>query len=164
MSVSGLSKCERAIARDRAVHAALLGLHHASALHYTQSAARWEGIAKGLIARRGEYPTHADCSSFATWCLWNGVRAFDLPDIVNGAGWKAGFTGTLAQHGRQVMHLKNVLPGDLVLYGRAPTYEHVTIVVAVKDDVPMVVSNGSEPGPFFLRYDYRPVGLIKRYI
>lgn len=163
--MTGLSSCERAIARDRAVHAALLGLHHAPALHYTQGAARWEGIAKHKIARKGDYPTHADCSAFATWCLWNGLYlAFGLGDVVNGQHWKAGFTGTMAEHGREVVHLAKVLPGDCVLYGPAPSYEHVAIVVANKNGKPVVVSNGSDPGPFLLPYNYRPVGQIRRYI
>lgn len=166
MSVSGLAKCQRAIARDRTVHAALLGLHHAPALHYTQGPQRWEGIARHKVARKDEFPLHADCSAFATWCLWNGLHLpFGLADVVNGASWTAGYTGTMAQHGREVTHVKNALPGDCVLYGPAPTYEHVAIVVAVKAGVPMVVSHGSEPGPFFLRYNYRSdVGQIRRYI
>lgn len=161
-----LSLAQRAIARDRAVHAALLGLHHAPAIHYTQGSERWDGIAKGLVARKGQYPTEADCSAFASWCLWNGLHlALGLGDVVNGENWNAGYTGTMAQHGRQVIHLNRVLPGDCVLYGPAPTYEHVAIVVGVQNGVPMVVSHGSEAGPFFLAYNYRPdVGQIRRYV
>lgn len=165
---AGLSSCERAIARDRTVHAALLGLHHAPALHYTQGPKRWEGIARQLVARKGDYPRHADCSAFATWCLWNGLYlAFGIGDVVNGEHWKAGYTGTMAEHGREVVHLGKVLPGDCVLYGAAPTYEHVAIVVGRRkhDDKPLVVSNGSDPGPYLLPFDYRhDVGQVRRYI
>ena len=166
MSVSGLTRDQRIIARDRTTQAALLGLHHAPALHYTQGPARWEGIAKHLVARHGHYPTHADCSAFATWCLWNGLRLpFGLGDIVNGDKWAGGFTGTMAEHGREVVHVRNVLPGDCVLYGPGAPFEHVAIVVGQKNGKPVVVSNGSEPGPFLLPYDYRPdVGQIRRYI
>lgn len=166
MSVSGLSKCERAIARDRAVHAAMLGLHHAPAIHYTQGAQRWEGIAQRKVARRGDFPTHADCSAFWSWCLWNGVELpFQVGDIVNGQRWLAGFTGTLAQHGRQVIHARNILNADLVLYGTGPTYQHVAGVVGERNGKPLVVSHGSEGGPYLLPIDYRSdIGQIRRYI
>jgi cell wall-associated NlpC family hydrolase len=164
--VTALSLEQRTLARHRTVQAALLGLHHAPALHYTQGSERWEGIAHGRVAHKGEYPTHADCSAFATWCLWNGLHlGLGLPDVVNGTHWGSGYTGTMAQHGRQIMHLGRVLPGDCVLYGPAPTYEHVAIVVGVKNDVPMVVSHGSEPGPFLLPFSYRSdAGQFRRYI
>lgn len=162
-----LNLAQRTLARDRAVQAALLGLHHAPAVHYTQSSERWEGIAKHKVARKGQFPTHADCSAFATWCLWNGLHLGlgVKADVVNGESWNAGYTGTMAQHGREVLHLRHVLPGDCVLYGPAPTFEHVAIVVAVRNGVPMVVSHGSEPGPFFLPFSYRSdVGQFRRYI
>lgn len=165
MSISGLSRCERNIARDRAAQAAILALHHGPELHYTQTAARWEGIDKRLIARKGQFPKHADCSSFFTWCVWNGVLPFDLDDIVNGMGWRAGYTGTMAENGREVLHVKNVLRADAVLYGQGPPYVHTAFVVGHRHGKPMVISNGSEPGPFLLPYDYRSdVGEIRRYI
>lgn len=166
MSVSGLTRPQRHIARERTTQAALLGLHHAAELHYTQDSQRWEGIHNHDIAAKGQYPKHADCSSFATWCLWNGMHLpFGTGDVVNGTNWTAGYTGTMAQHGREVLHLKNVIRGDCVLYGPAPTFEHVAIVVGHQNGVPMVVSNGSEAGPFFLRYNYRSdVGQIRRFI
>jgi hypothetical protein len=38
-------------------------------------------------------------------------------------------------------------------------------VVGRQDGVPMVVSHGSEEGPFFIRYDYRSdVMQFRRYI
>ena len=165
MSVSGLSRCERHIARDRAVQAAMLGLHHAPALHYTMGPQRWEGINKRLIARKGHFPTHADCSAFFTWCIWNGVLPFHLDDIVNGAAWKGGFTGTMAENGREVLHVKNVIRADGVLYGPGPPYEHTAIVVGHRAGKPLVISNGSEGGPYLLPFDYRSdVGEIRRYI
>lgn len=167
MSISGLSKCERAIARDRAVHAMRLVLQHAAEVHYTQGPERWEGIAKQRVARKGEFPRHGDCSSTTSWALYNGLALpFHLGDVVNGMHWKAGFTGTQAQHGRQVMHLKNVLPADLVLYGSAPTFEHVAMIVGRRSDgKPLVISHGSEAGPFLLPFDYRSDhAAIRRYI
>lgn len=162
-----LTLAQRALARDRAVQAALLGLHHAPELHYSQGPERWQGIAHHKVARKGQYPTEADCSAFASWCLWNGLYLGlgIKTDVVNGEKWGAGYTGTMAQHGRQVVHLKNVLPGDCVLYGPAPTYEHVAIVVSVKNGQPLVISHGSEAGPFLLPYNYRPdVGQFRRYV
>lgn len=166
MSVSGLDTKQRGNARRLTRRAAMLGLAHAAALHYTQGAERWEGISNRDVAAHGQYPKHADCSSFVTWCLWNGLYyEYRLDDIVNGEDWRGGYTGTLAQHGRQVKHLKNVLHGDLVLYGKPPTYEHVAIIVGTKHSTPIVVSNGSEAGPFLLPYNYRSdVGEIRRYI
>ncbi|HTE62694.1 MAG TPA: hypothetical protein VK631_20220, partial [Solirubrobacteraceae bacterium] len=92
-SVSGLSAPHRAKARSAAAEAALLAYRHKGAVHYTQGAQRWQGIDQRKIAFRGQYPTQADCSSFAAWCLWNGLFVpFGCRDTVNGALWKAGFT------------------------------------------------------------------------
>lgn len=166
MSVSGLTRDQRAACRQLATRAALLSLHHAPAVHYSQGPTRFDGIKHHLVADKGEFPTALDCSASVTWWLAQGLLfRFKLPDIVNGANWLAGYTGTLAQHGRQVMHLKNVLPGDAVLYGPAPTYEHTAMVVGHRDGKPLVISHGSEPGPFLLPFDYRSdVGQIRRYI
>ncbi len=170
-SVSGLSRDQRIRARDRAVQAAMLGLNNTSAVHYVtpgspESTRRWDGIDNRRDARLGQFPKHSDCSSFATWCLWNGLHlAFGLGDLVNGAGWMAGFTGTMITHGKRVRHLANVRRGDCVLYGTEAASTHVTIVVGRREGVPVVVSHGSEPGPFFVRYDYRDDVLqIRRYI
>ena len=169
-SISGLSRDQRIRARDRAVQAALLGLNNTAAVHYVtpgtpESALRWDGIKNRRDARLGQFPKKSDCSSFTTWCLWNGLHlAFGLGDLVNGAGWTAGFTGTMITHGKRVRHLANVRRGDCVLYGGSSP-SHVTIVVGRREGVPMVVSHGSEAGPFFVRYDYRnDVMQIRRYI
>lgn len=165
MSVSGLTRDQRAVARHLVVQAAMLGHRHRDAIGYTQGAERWEGIDAHRVAAAGHFPRHADCSSFVTWCLWNALSvAFELRDEVNGLGWTAGYTGTLAQHGRLVEHVSNVRRGDLVLYGPPPIFSHVAIIVGRRDGAPMVVSHGSEPGPYLLRYDYRTPAQIRRYI
>lgn len=166
MSASGLDRHQRHIARQRTVQAALLGLKHATALHYTEGAERWEGIATHRIANDGQYPKHADCSAFVTWCLWNGIHlTFNVADVVNGQSWRAGYTGTMLTRGREVEHIENVIHGDCVLYGPKTSPVHTAIVVGHSNGVPMVVSNGSEAGPFLLEYDYRSdVGQIRRYI
>lgn len=165
MSVSGLSRPHRVHARDRARDSALLGLRHSPEIHYTQGFRRWDGIRLHKLSREGEYPNYADCSAFVTWCLWNGMYVpYHHADTVNGAHWQGGFTGTLLAHGRRIHELHNVLRADLVLYGGGPNAEHVAIVVGWRNGVPMVVSHGSEAGPLYLPYNYRPVREIRRYI
>src|SRR6266511_3173417 len=154
-AASGLGPGSRLRARERAVQAAMLALHHAP-LHYTQEAtARWEGITKRLNSRHGQFPKQADCSSFITWCLWNalGVK-FGLGDVVNGMGWTAGYTGTMRSHGLPVQHVANLLRGDCVHYGPG-TGHHVAMIVDKPGGVPHVVSWGSEGGPFYAVYNYR---------
>ena len=162
-----LSRAQRERARKRAADAALLGYRNRGRVHYTQGSARWSGISGRRNSRQGEYPYNADCSSYVTWALWN---ALYLPhkkrDVVNGAAWKAGFTGTQIRHGRKV-RAGELLPGDLVFYansGSTPT--HVAIVVGRRGNKPMVVSHGSESGPLFVPYDYRrrTPGGYRRYI
>lgn len=161
-SVSGLSPAHRITARDMTVQAAFLGLHHAAALHYTEGASRWQGIARDLKAWRGQYPTEADCSAFATWCLWNGLDHFHVRDTVNGLGWRGGYTGTMVRHGKQVLRESNVLRGDLALYGNPfGSSGHVAVCIGGGK----VISFGSEAGPFLLSMHYRPdLHQVRRYI
>lgn len=162
-SVSGFPPDSRILARDRVVEAALLGLRHASELHYTQGARRWDGIDKDLRARRGEFPRYADCSAFATWCLWNAVHlSFGAPDRVNGTSWRYGSTYTMHLNGRRVART-GLQRGDLVLYGRPGV--HRTHHVAVYIGGGMVISFGSERGPFKLLVGYRQdILATRRYI
>lgn len=164
-SVSGLTKSQRAQARKRAYDAAWLGYSNRTRVHYTQGSQRWEGINKRLDAREGEYPRYADCSSFATWCIWNGLYLpFKCRDTVNGAAWKAGYTGTMLTHGKEVVHRSNVLPGDCVIYGGG-TGKHTAIVIGKRNDQIMVISHGSEGGPWYVPMDYRSdVNCIRRFI
>lgn len=161
-SVSGLSAPHRIRARDLAMQAAFMGLRHAPALHYTQTAKRWEGIARELKPWRGEYPHFADCSAFATWCLWVGLSHYGVRDVVNGQAWKAGWTGTQVQHGKQVRHRGNVMRGDLAHYGNpVGRTGHVAICIGGG----RVISFGSEAGPFLLDIDYRSdLQQIRRYV
>lgn len=125
---------------------------HPANVHYTQSSARWQGIDKHLLVSKGQCITEGDCSSTATWLLWNALHiAYGVRDVVNGENWKAGYTGTIAQHGKLVQHDSNILIGDLVLYGPAPTFEHVAVAIGGG----RVFSHGSEAGPFLLNIDYR---------
>lgn len=168
-SVSGLSRDHRIRARDRAVQAATLALHHAPLIHYSQGSRRWDGIHLHKNARVGQYPNYADCSAFASWCVWNGLElsGFTDRDLVNGTNWTGGFTGTMLAHGKAVTHLGNVQRADCVIYGHGGSGEHTAIIVGVRasDGKPMVVSHGSEAGPLFLPFDYRgDIMSIRRYI
>jgi hypothetical protein len=156
-SVSGLTATHRIQARDRIVAAAMLALRNRDKINYTQGAARWEGINKKLNARLGQYPRNADCSAFATWCIWNGLMlGFGVRDTVNGADWKAGYTGTMMSHGKKVAHEANVQRGDCAIYGHGAPGEHTAIVVGRRaDGTIMVVSHGSQAGPFYLPAHYR---------
>ncbi len=169
-SASGLGRGDRIRARDRAVQAAMLALHHSAQIHYTDpdpppEPERWEGIDKRLNARRGQFPRNGDCSSLVTWYLWNALfLGFGLGDIVNGQGWTGGYTGTMRDHGLPVQHEANLLRGDLVHYGPDPGL-HVTMVVGRVGGVPMVVSHGSEECPCYTKFDYRSdVAEFRRYI
>lgn len=161
-SVSGLSHDNRIKARDLAIQAAVLGLRRAESLHYTQNAAaRWEGINHELKAWRGECPRHADCSSFVTWCIWNGLDHFGVRDTVNGVNWRYGYTGSMHEHGKRVKHQSNWLRGDAMLYGDVyGRTGHTAIYVGGGK----VISFGSEPGPFLLPANYRPITEVRRYI
>lgn len=166
-AVSGLDAEQRAQARQAVVRAALTGLNNPSGVHYTQEAAlRWDGIGNRRDAKKGKFPHHSDCSSFATWCLWNGLSVgFELGDVVNGLDWTAGYTGTMLQNGKQVRRVEKLRQGDCVLYGTEWPGHHVAIVVGRQEGVPVVVSHGSEDGPFLLPYNYRPDVLeFRRYI
>ena len=159
-SVSGLSWAKRKWARRLAVVAARLGVQHEPSISYSQfQTQRWEGIARRLKAYRGEYPRHADCSSFTTWCLWNGLSHWGVRDTVNGTNWQWGFTGTQRQHGKPVKYRVNWRSGDLVHYGSGPT-AHVAIYVGRGN----VVSHGSEGGPMVLKAAYRPIVEVRRHI
>src|SRR3982751_6123357 len=138
-SVSGLSADHRKKAREIAYKAALLGFQRRDEIHYTQGAMRWQGINENLRAWKGQFPRHADCSAFATWCIWNGLAHFNVRDTVNGANWKAGFTGTMLRHGKRVMHRDNILRGDCVIYGQKGTVgAHTAICIGGG----MVISHG----------------------
>ena len=164
-SISGLSRDHRIRCRDRAVHAAKLALAHPDEVHYNEFGPRWDGITHRRNSSHGQFPLQSDCSSFATWCLWNGLHlVYGLGDIVNGENWTGGYTGTLREHGKRVRDTSSALRGDLVHYGGG-TGAHVAIVVEMRDGTPWVISHGSEEGPFYLAYNYRSdVSHIRRYI
>lgn len=160
MSATGLNVAQRVRARKRIVAAAYTCLHNSSVMAYSQRADRWSGIDNHLRSYKGQVPRTSDCSSSSTWMIWDAVqRYWPLPDFVNGEGWKAGYTGTMQDHGRRVTGRK--LPGDLVFYGDqgGGVAEHVAVYVGKG----LVVSHGS-PGAHLLPWDYRSVNEVRRYI
>lgn len=160
-SVSGLSAEHRVEARDLAVRAALLTVRNEPAIHYTQGELRWQGIQKDFKAYMGEFPRYADCSSLATWWLWNGLDHFGVRDVVNGQNWNWGYTGTMLRSGKPVEHKVNWRRCDLFIYGRSWPGAHVAMYLGGGK----VVSHGSEPGPFILPWNYRSDLLsVRRYI
>lgn len=79
---------------------------------------------------------------------------------MNGQNWKAGYTGTMRDHGKRIVNTPgDILRGDCVIYSG-----HVAIVVGWKNRVPMVVSHGSEGGPYYVRWNYRRPLQVRRYI
>lgn len=151
------------IARRRILTAAELMLSHTGAIHYSQGSDRWEGIRGKLVAPHGQYPKHCDCSSTATWMLWQALHnTFGVRDIVNGENWQAGYTGTMAAHGEHIHpRVGELRVGDCLLYGPAPTYEHVTVYIGGG----YCFSHGSEAGPFKLPIAYRSdLAVARRYI
>jgi len=160
MSATGLTLPQRVRARRLAVNSMKVLLKNAPAVHYSQRPDRFSGIAQHKRAYKGQFPATCDCSSSTTWALWDATRKYKLGDFVNGAGWKAGYTGTQQNHGKRVTGRK--LPGDLVFYGNqgGGVAEHVAMYVGSG----LVISQGSERGPFLLRFDYRPVAEVRRYL
>lgn len=162
-SVSGLSAHHRALARRVVVEGCALLLEHAAEVHYTQGAQRWSAIDRQLRIASGQCLTEGDCSSTATWLLWNALTHVHphASDVVNGLRWHAGYTGTIAEHGKRVVHDASIQVGDLILYGSGWPYEHVTVALGGG----VCFSHGSEAGPFKLGIDYRPDrAMVRRFI
>lgn len=161
-----LTQDQREAARARAVDAARLCLNHEPDVHYSQDMTlRWTGINKHLDASKGQWPNYADCSGLVTWAIWNAVYlAYGMEDIVNGSDWKSGYTGTMLSYGTVIGKASDALPGDAVIYGNGGTGQH-TALISDRGSVPMVISHGSEAGPYHVPYNYRTdIMSIRRYI
>lgn len=125
------------------VEAAYLCYRNRAVIHYTQDMGlRMQGVVQRL--RLPRFPVWADCSSFATWCYY----AAGAPDP-NGRSYDGfGFTGTLFPRGAHVVRPE---PGDLVFYGPGPYPGHVAVYVGDG----LVISHGSEGGPYLVPRNYR---------
>lgn len=166
---SELSRLQRLKARKLAKSAAMLSLRHAKRVHYSQNiTARWEGITHEMKAYKGEYPKYTDCSASVTWWIWNGLHHFtydedfDFADTVNGQEWRRGYTGTIINNGEKIPISRwKLRRGDAILYGDPYGGSgHVALYVGNG----MVVSHGSEGGPYLLPWNYRPVVAVRRAI
>jgi hypothetical protein len=139
--------------RQQALSAARLVYDHRYSHYYTQDSRRWQGIANKV--RPPRYPTYSDCSSFVTWCYW--LSRGGSSDIMNGQAWRAGYTGTLTNHGTRVS-LSNMKPGDLVFYGFP--VNHVAIYVGGG----RVISHGHDPVGLYSVYYRRDVNHARSYV
>lgn len=130
------------------VKAAFFLLAHKNETFYTQDASLRMSWLR-LRIRPPKVPRWLDCSSACTWYRW--VAGLSDP---NGFGYNGyGFTGTMLEHGTKV---STPVPGDMTFY-RGP--DHVVIEVGKG----YVISNGSSPGPYYLRRGYRTVYQTRRY-
>lgn len=151
---TNLSDRNTKTARHILVAAAHALLSRPGDVHYTMGGDRWDGIAHRKTIHDGHlFPFRGDCSSTTTWMLWLALHhSFNLRDVVNGANWRAGYTGTQVAHGTGVSAFKGGRIGDLIFYGgtsRVP--EHVAMKIAPGH----VFSHGSEGGPYLLPVAYR---------
>lgn len=128
-----------------------------NAAYYTQGAARWQGVqviyGKVKVQKTIPYLRSGDCSAgYTRWVLWGLQQHLGrVPhDVVNGASWRAGYTGTIAAVCKRV---SDPQIGDAILYGPGPTYEHVTGVVDVNKR--LCASHGGDNGPVIEPWDYR---------
>jgi cell wall-associated NlpC family hydrolase len=117
---------QRAELRRVILRAAYVGVRDHNRMSYTEGPLRWSGIADAERDVADHVPPYSDCSSFATWCYWDASRWLKLPDIVNGANWLAGYTGTMVGHGTAVA-VAQALPGDLIFYGSLSLPFHVAV-------------------------------------
>lgn len=162
--VSGLSDAHAAHARAVILKDAKIMVARKGIIHYSQGTNRWEGITHRCTHMHGTFPRHCDCSSTATWMLWDAIaRPYGVRDLVNHANWHAGYTGTMQHGGKAVKHKSNLKIGDCIFYGDqgGGVSEHVAIYVGGG----RVFSHGSEGGPYFLPVDYRrDRRIMRRYI
>jgi hypothetical protein len=151
--------------RARAAQAAKFALSH-SGRRYSMGGDRWNPIASKANPQTGAMWTVADCSAFATWVLWHALDRGALADIVNGQGWRAGYTGTMVEHGRDVTN-GHYQPGDCAIYGtsRSNTKHVVICHQAGTASTARWASHGSAGGPYNVGLHYRgDLVVVKRYL
>jgi hypothetical protein len=162
--VSGLSDDHAAHARVIIAKSARVMVAHKSSVHYTQGPTRWAGINYKLTITKGQYPRRCDCSSTSHWMLWDAMaRPYGVRDLVSHLAWQGGWTGSMYQNGKRVVHDENLKIGDQIFYGDqgGGIPEHVATYVGGGK----VFSHGSEGGPYILDLDYRKDRrMSRRYI
>ena len=126
--------------RDNIVAWAKWAAAHHDKFNYTEGPLRMSGIGKP-----GVLPVNADCSSFVTLCYnWAGA-----PDPNAQSYNHTGYTGTLLAHGQKIA-LKDVQPGDVIVYGGG-TGEHTALIVGVDgNNNPLTISHGQQGDPSYI--------------
>ena len=161
----GLNARQRIRARDLAVQAAALAVKKNTQIQYSMGDNRWDPIKRNRKAWRGEVGRFEDCSSFVTWCLWNGLDHFGVDDVVNGDSWRSGWTGSMVQHGIRVSQAE-ILRGDVLFYlNDHGEIGHCTIYVGGG----MCITHGHDADtgteePEKKPMGYRTINHIRRYI
>lgn len=157
--VSGLSDDHAAHARNIITRQASVMVRHKTEIRYSQGANRQVGVRQRMSILDGHFPKTCDCSSTSWWQLWDAIhRNYHVNDIVcrTGPHWDPNglvYTGSMYQHGKAVIHDKNLKIGDLIFYGDqgGGIPEHVAVYVGGGK----VFSHGSDGGPYILDLDYR---------
>jgi cell wall-associated NlpC family hydrolase len=128
--------------RSAIVLAAKWGAANKSHFVYTEGAHRMDFEKQGI-----KFPITTDCSGFVTFCY----RMAGCADPNNMSYNGSGYTGTLLAHG-QVIPLKDVLPGDVIVYGPGTGW-HTAIVVDVTGPNatnPLTISHGQQGDPSYV--------------
>jgi hypothetical protein len=145
------------------LRAATVAYDNRSHMTYTEGSLRWSGISEQRRSIDGQYPPFADCSAFVTWCYWDATRWLDLPDVLNGANWEAGYTGTLVEHGEHI-EVGHTEPGDICLYGGTEWVpQHATMTIGGE----RVISFGhqGDPGVYPINLNGElPIVGIRRFL
>lgn len=143
--------------QDEFVRIARQDAANPNAAYYTQGAARWQGVnviyGKAKLQKTIPYLRSGDCSAgYTRWVLWGLQQHYGrVPhDVVNGASWRAGYTGTIAVVCTRV---QTPQVGDAVLYGSGAPYEHV--VGVIDPNHKLGVEHGGDAGPNLIHWDYR---------
>lgn len=147
--------------RSKIVDAGFFWYAHRSAIAYSQAR-------PFQVRQPPRVPQRWDCSAFVTNCYYGGGA-----QNPNGRSWDGlGYTGTLISHGTRLHSIVEAHPGDLIFYGSSPGGKpgfrkgdptHVALFVGQVKGVASVLSHGSYP-MHLLRWDYRAVNQIRRYI
>lgn len=131
--------------RHRVLNAAWEGYLKRDQIHYTEGPLRMSGVRKKILLPN--VPPDEDCSSFATWCYW--VAGAPDPNGFDYNGY--GNTGSQYPRGKHVTFAQARM-ADIFFYGWSngePEHE------AIYAGNGMVISNGSEGGPYYEKWDYR---------
>lgn len=128
--------------RSAVVAAAKWGVANKAHFTYTEGANRMDFEKRGI-----KFPITTDCSGFVTFCY----RVAGCSDP-NGMGYNgSGYTGTLLHNGKAIA-LKDVQPGDVVIYGPGTGW-HAALVVDVSGPNatnPLTVSMGQQGDPSYV--------------